>query len=45
MILTLLFLKVADELSLFGFPDIEDVQNPFLSGTKLPIAAKKGMNF
>eukprot|EP00091_Calanus_sinicus_P012122 TRINITY_DN2752_c0_g1_i1.p1 TRINITY_DN2752_c0_g1~~TRINITY_DN2752_c0_g1_i1.p1 ORF type:complete len:214 (+),score=55.66 TRINITY_DN2752_c0_g1_i1:413-1054(+) len=32
-------------LSYFGFPDVEDVNNPFLSGTKLPIAAKKGMNF
>eukprot|EP00092_Neocalanus_flemingeri_P041841 GFUD01045573.1.p1 GENE.GFUD01045573.1~~GFUD01045573.1.p1 ORF type:complete len:198 (+),score=57.72 GFUD01045573.1:132-725(+) len=33
------------DLSYLGFPDVEDVQNPFLSGTKLPIAAKKGMGY
>jgi len=33
------------DLAYLGFPGIEDVQNPFLSGTKLPIAAKKGMGY
>merc|ERR1711981_776075 len=34
-----------DDLAYFRFPDMENVNNPFLSGTKLPIAAKKGMGF
>jgi len=34
-----------DDMAYFRFPGVEDVSNPFLSGTKLPIAAKKGMDF
>ena len=34
-----------DDLPLFGLPDLQDINNPFLSGDKLPIAAKKGMGY
>merc|ERR1712165_2356 len=34
-----------DEMAYFRFPGVEEINNPFLSGTKLPIAAKKGMDF
>jgi len=33
------------DLSFFGLPGVEDIKNPFLAGTKLPIAAKKGLGF
>ena len=34
-----------DEMAYFRFPGVEEINNPFLAGTKLPIAAKKGMDF
>merc|ERR1712037_231299 len=34
-----------DDLAYFRLPAVENINNPFLSGTKLPIAAKKGMGF
>merc|ERR1711874_193230 len=33
------------DLSFFGLPGVEEIKNPFLAGTKLPIAAKKGFGF
>jgi len=33
------------QFALLGLPGVEDVQNPFLAGTKLPIAAKKGIGY
>merc|ERR1712010_409786 len=32
-------------LSLFGLSDLDSINNPFLSGSKLPIAAKKGLGY
>ena len=32
-------------MPLFGMSNFEDINNPFLSGAKLPIAAKKGMGY
>merc|ERR1711868_97102 len=34
-----------DDMPLFGVSNFEDINNPFLSGAKLPIAAKKGMGY
>merc|ERR1711913_19944 len=34
-----------EDLPLFGLSDLENINNPFLSGAKLPIAAKKGMGY
>ena len=34
-----------DDISMLGLPDIEDINNPYLSGAKLPIAAKKGLGY
>merc|ERR1711874_850375 len=31
--------------SLFGLPELTNIDNPFLSGSKLPIAAKKGLGY
>ena len=31
--------------NLFGLAGIEDINNPYLSGSKLPIAAKKGLGY
>merc|ERR1711971_411910 len=32
-------------LSLFGLSELDSINNPFLSGSKLPIAAKKGLGY
>merc|ERR1712141_303493 len=32
-------------LSLFGLSELDNINNPFLSGSKLPIAAKKGLGY
>jgi len=32
-------------LSFLGLPGVEEIENPFLAGTKLPIAAKKGFGY
>ena len=32
-------------LSLFGLSELNSINNPFLSGSKLPIAAKKGLGY
>merc|ERR1712045_569610 len=40
-----MYSRQEDDLPLFGLPDLQDINNPFLSGDKLPIAAKKGMGY
>ena len=35
----------AQDADMFGLPGLEEINNPYLSGSKLPIAAKKGMGY
>jgi len=37
--------KERQDADMFGLPGLEEINNPYLSGSKLPIAAKKGMGY
>ena len=34
-----------EDMPLLGLPGLDDINNPYLTGSKLPIAAKKGMGY